>query len=469
MNNNLPDYFVPTYRSLMQVPQYSRKFETKSIGIMYKYITSRIWRMTVADTKHGGYYAERFFKAAREYENGYLCAVLKDEEIADNLGIGRRYVRRMRNQLEKLGLLTYEKADDAYHSTLYLYRLGIVLRDERVSHKVMEALYIEDWVHQVQSFEKSSRNAVVPYKDLEFVMKINEVLGESGTARTHQVGTNSTANVEPPVPDRSTNNAREYVVGDDKTQTAKFSRKENDIHLLLHTRKGERRTKMENPNQPALFTTNEKHSGSYSISLSMTPTAFGRAIVKASSEGKLQQVKEQLDKLAVSEGLNITNPYRKLLPLSSFVDSWFRKNEPNCKLSTAIMVWWRMLALDLNRKDFLANYQKTMAIINKIELHNWKEFSYILKEIYFNNEKGLTRLRSLEHVSWLTGTINKNLWRVEGVFGNHTEVSDLDVLETRARIQREREKDAKILEQYMDPDAEDTASSDDYDDLLTLD
>lgn len=461
--SSIPDHHVPVYKKLTTVRVYNKYFESKAIGAVYKLLVSRIWRLNLSDTRNQGYFAPLFLELARLYGDGKLAATYTDKELAEATMVTERHIRRTRIQLEKLGLLKFQKVGTRGNS--YIYLLGDVLGNNDYG-KYAEALYIRKWVREWDEC-KTTHGSVIE-SELPFASKIMEILAPNQTMKTTE------SDELGPVCPRSWSSMSKDSEdeGDDNTvqdSNSKDGRMPYNKNVVINTF-----GVLKLADQPGLgFDVGPSTVDLSAIHLDMAPTKFVSAIRKAHEEMGPGAVKKRLSTLAKEGTLTLRGGYRETLFYSTFFDAWMRKRgQVDVKTSTLVLCWWHLLAIDLDKPQFLRDTKKTRMILSKSKpLHHWGEFSYLLNTQMLNTNRGFDKLRGLEHVSWLVNWTNQIHWKLEEYRKQYVHVDDVDVLQARSAIKREQAEYDKKIESMIErlgSDQEETTDLD-IDELLEMD
>lgn len=452
-------YYVPVYKKLIHIKEYSRLFDTKAIGGMYRLIESRVWRLERDETRANGFFSTDILRLAEMYENGHLAAVISDKDLSEWLGVSSRHIRRMRNQLVELGILQTHKP--THKSDTYYYIVGERLKSDTYGYH-SEVTYIQKWVKEVDEFWSSGGTET---QELSFVQDLVRVL----SSKTDKAGfsTEDSGHTCPGIwtymSTIFTKNDPEIPVQNGETEVEAVPYNNNDLNKIKI---------INNSEQPELnFNGLIPQFDLTSVNLQLTPIKLVRAIRQARESVGDEKLKSHLLSEAKKAQLKMDSGYRDRLFYSNLFDQVMKKlGADGYMTSTLIFCWWQLLALDLGRDEFLKNPAKSKIILSKAKkLNHWGEFSYLLNNFILNSPRGYHKLRELEHVSWLVKWLNSLHWRLEDYRSQYVHVSDMDVMKDKARMQREREEYKKQIEAMMEDVAEeDVAEEDDFDldDLL---
>lgn len=404
-------FYVPMYRDLLSVPDYMKHFQTKSIGGMYTLLKSRIWRRGYSWTKSEGYFGP-LLKCAIEYDNGNLCVAIADTELAEILGVTTRSVRRLRNQLVDLGLA--EVAKEEYKSDFYFYRIGKVLAPNEYGNS-NEVLFEERWLKEIEDHRDLYGEVV--FSELDFVQKLHEILNGKNNKNK-----NFSAIVDMDVrisghgcPESEIFDQGEIASTTSKIGDEKYLYKDKNIKGSIN------RSTEESKMQNSLFETEVDLSY---IDENISVAELGRAITREANRAGKSKLKKHLRQVAKDLDLYIDPQRSRPLFLSTFVDAFFKHRPPSGKLSTAMHVWWKALAIDLDRPDLVADPKRVMIVLSRLNsINNWHEFSYLVKEL-FNENGGYRFFAEFKHVVWLTKAIQQNVYKLQD-FRNTVDVTKL--------------------------------------------
>ena len=147
--------YVPVYTELLRRPVYAKYFDARTLGTLYRVLSAHIWRLDSKETSSSGYRGTVFKTLATEYENGNLVCYFDDKALADMLGVTKRYIRKLRNQLQGLGLIEARQVES---KAKYYYKLGEVIAKDDYGF-LHEVLYMDKWLAQVQKLKGTDKLA----------------------------------------------------------------------------------------------------------------------------------------------------------------------------------------------------------------------------------------------------------------------------------------------------------------------
>ena len=107
------DPFLMTPYSLLRTPEFGRFFDGASIGFIYRYLRTGIWRQGTEDlryTNKGGYITE----LAKHYDNGWLASYTSTSGLMEFSGFTRRTINTLMQKLEELKLIRVQEFGDGY-------------------------------------------------------------------------------------------------------------------------------------------------------------------------------------------------------------------------------------------------------------------------------------------------------------------------------------------------------------------
>lgn len=454
------NFYVPVYRDLMSVTDYVQNFQSKSIGSMYMIIVSRVWRRGHTWTVGEGYFG-KIEECAKEYDSGNLCANVDDKELAELLGVNLRHVRRMREQLVALGLVETRK--EGYHGTGNYYRVGKVLSPgEYGRHN--EALYIDRWLSEVEEQKENNKGVVNP-EELEFVIKLREVLDYKKFKASAQA---SNVAADDHISRHGQPDSTEKVARENASTT-----EETEGYLVPYNNNRIKGTTSSSTTtvvavQDSLF--DETVDLSY-INERTSPVELGRALLREHARVEESDLKGYLKSLMDKHKIVLDPIMASQMFYSTFVDAWFKKFPPprGSKLSVQIVTWWKALSLDLRRPDLVAEPKKNTIVASKIEgVKNWYEFSFILREL-FNNNGGAKFFKNFKHVTWLQSAVNKEVYKLTE-FRSMVNVESLRNVKLVDVDEVQRKLDERLAQAAKDFGFDDDEDDElDIDDLLSLD
>lgn len=457
----LNQFFVPVYRDLMLIPEYTKHFQSKAVGSFHMILKAHVWRRGYHWTKSEGYYGP-FLNCAKEYDNGKLVAHMKDEVLADLLGVGQRHIRRLRSQLKDLGLIDYKK--ESYKSTAYYYVVGEVLRPSDYGG-ANEVFFDEKWLKQIED-QKNTYGEVLP-DELDFVSLLRNVLnyvqedngnsnGDDSSDTILAIHSQDCGHTEP---ESEILDVEETTTETIKIEADETPYKDNRIKGTINSSTV--------TVQDGLF---ESEIDLGYIKSTMSSAELGRALIREHNRVGDNNLRAYLENLTTQEGIHL-DPYKKeSMYYSSFVDGWFKAFPPSGKMSTAIGTWWKALSIDLGRSDLLKDPKKNTIILSKIEgVRNWFEFSFLVKEL-FNNNGGFKFFQGFKHITWLKTSLDKEVYKLQE-FRNAVDVTQLKNVKKIDIDEVQRELDRRLDEAVKQQNSSDGEEYNDIDidDLLSLD
>lgn len=170
--------YVPVYTDLLRRPVYAKYFDARTIGTMYRILSAHIWRLDTKETSESGYRGTVFDTLSSEYENGNLVCYFDDKALAGMMGVTARYVRKLRTQLQDLGLIEARQVESG--KAKYFYKLGEVIAKDDYGF-LHEVLYMDKWLAQVQKI-RGDKNTLA-----EFEKKLKSLSNESSESADNDV------------------------------------------------------------------------------------------------------------------------------------------------------------------------------------------------------------------------------------------------------------------------------------------
>lgn len=442
MKKPFREFYVPVYKKLLEVPQYVKYFDSKSIGAAYRLIASRIWRLDKIETEEAGYFSEPFLSLADYYERGYLAAHISDTELADLVGVSQSYARKIRANLQNLGIAKITKA--AKNGNGYFYVLGQLAKQDEYG-TYLEYLYIDSWLKQVDDWR---RNDVFP----KFIELMEKYLNGAGKEKNLTASDSTESRSDSTESEIGTENVAREDDKEGKNQST-FSLPYKDNNYNSKDSKITGKTK--EPVLAPLF--GELENSPVSLmdilgNLNFSPVQLKKRILEAIAVHGKDKTISYLSKILNSD---VT---AKRLKLTNLFTNWYKKFRPENKFSVLVWVWWAMYALDTNTPEIAhisgknlserrVSMQKIYASVNSMPITEFDEFLYVIDSVTKNN--GEVKLLGLKNISWLTNLVKQHndlvLQFREAKNNISNALTSRSMVELRQRIQQEEERQREEL------------------------
>lgn len=407
-------FFIPVYKSLLEVPEYVTHFDSKSIGSFYRLIVSRVWRLDEQESLDAGYVAGPFRRLAKEYEDGRLVACLKDSEAAELIGVTPKYIRQLRNYLLDLELIKASKEE--YHSDVYFYQVGEVI-DVEMYGKYHEKFYIDRWLKDCDDAKKSKTTP-------KFALKLAELLDRSRKDAIqmvcYEVGPDSEVDSGFELKKNFMDESGTTVSTIRNSSSTSVEEKEAEkpvqdksLPKAPINNKNKVTIKKRTPQMQSLFSNEEVDESvrlEELLNPALSPSKFISAIRKAvKSFGQGEVVAHLIGNLKSADKRSIRS---SSTPLTMAFEAWCEEYDwSSSSVITLIWGWWSMLSLDLNKPFLVHAPRKVRAIISRLpEVTDWKDFMYFVSK---KRERYGSNAFQYDDISWLHRDVAKFSSRIK--------------------------------------------------------
>lgn len=386
-------FYVPVYKKLLDVKEYVKYFDSKSIGAYYRLLCSRVWRLDVEETLEEGYGGSATFTLAKEYERGNLTAYISDKELSDLLCVSTRHIRRMRSILHNLGLINYVREEKK--ESAFFYKVGETIKSKEYG-KYNEIFFIDRWLKQVDDFKKKNKSKFASTEEIPFVKQLICLLDNSIKLEENNIVQIESELVEfkdnlfdvghtcPPswtyMSDIDEENVEKNDVQDGDILTAMKRPNNNSINNNL-----------KNNYQEPLFGEENR--------VSLEDLVYGASSVSKLGGNLLKAVKEfGYDKVSDFIVMTESNLSGTKTPLADFVMNTFMVKQPQSNIVTLMWQWWIALSLDFSRPTMRSDATRAKMVFSKIPVKNWSEFKYLIS---LARTKKVQNFQSMETPTWL--------------------------------------------------------------------
>lgn len=438
-------FYIPVYKKLLDIKEYVKYFDSKSIGAFYRILCSRVWRLDIEETIEEGYNGEATRVLAREYESGNLVAYISDKELADILCVSDRHIRRMRSNLINLKLIEVKRGDKK--EATYFYKLGETIRVKEYG-KYNEIFFIDKWLKQVDDFKKKNKKKDVSTEYIPFVQDLIKNLDSTFKDVCEDLELDSglieykssifeSGHTCPAI--------RTYMSDTEEKIVVDLFDQDGDIEEIMKSPNNNSiNNNYKNNYQEPLFGENDRVSMDDLIYGSSSVSKLGGNLLKAVKEFGYEKVSNYI----ISTEGNLKNTKT---PLADFVMNKFTEFRPESKVVTLIWQWWVALSLDFNRPTLRSDSTRAKIMFSKLPVQDWSEFKYLVN---LARTKKSQNFFSMETPTWLYNLLNSFSVKLEEFREQNLGLSSAEinksVVEVLAAMDKQADEMNNIIKSNMD-------------------
>lgn len=432
---NFLSFYIPVYKKLLDIKEYVKYFDSKSVGAFYRIICSRVWRLDTDETVEEGYRGTATYFLASQYEKGSLVSYITDKELSDLLGVSARHIRRLRTNLVSLGLIEVKREDKK--ASAYFYKVGKTLKSKTYG-KYNEVFFIDKWLKQVDDFNKRRDSTL----NIPFVQLLMSVFD-------HEKEYNVCQEIDSELED-----FKDEIFESGHTCPAirtYMSRSEDEKNLVSDDQDGENKDFMKRPNnnsinnnlknyQNGLFEEEEMTSLRDLVDNFSSSSRIGGNLLKAVKQFSYDDVKDFL------QGKDNSLKHSKT-PFADYVMKLFLETKPESKLVTLMWQWWIALSLDFKRPTMRSDATRAKIIFAKIPCNNWEEFRYLVN---LAKSKKVQNFASMETPTWLYNLLTNYAGKLDEFREQSVHLSRAEINSSLERVLKDFEEEDKKMKSLVD-------------------
>lgn len=432
---NFLSFYIPVYKKLLDIKEYVKYFDSKSVGAFYRIICSRVWRLDIEETTEEGYRGTVTQFLARQYEKGSLVSYISDKELSDLLGVSARHVRRLRTNLVSLGLIETKREEKK--ESAYFYKVGKTLKSNTYG-KYNEVFFIDKWLKEADDCKKKKYLT----ENIPFVKLLKSVFD-------HEKEYNTCQEIDSELED-----FKDEILESGHTCPAirtYMSDISDEKNLVVDDQDGEIQDSMKLPNnnsinnnlknyQNGLFEEEEMTSMKDLIDKGSSSSKIGGNLLKAVKEFSYEEVRDFLQE----KDFVLNN---SKTPLADYVMKLFLETKPDSKIVTLMWQWWIALSLDYKRPTMRSDVTRAKIIFSKLPCETWEEFKYLVS---LAKAKKVQNFAAMETPTWLYNLLNSFSPKLDEFRSQSVNLSRAEINQSLEKVLKDFEEAGKQMQSFVD-------------------